>query len=1354
MILNIKNLLLAIIFIYSSFIFAGSPRFTFEHYPYTDRLPSNSITRIYHDQEGYMWFGSKDGLYRFDGYDIKVFRSNSSNPDRLTNNNIMCITEDNQNRIWFGTTEGVNILDKGNYSIKPFDHPIIGRDRINTLCCDRKGNMWIGTNNNGIVRITAQGQVYQYKASGQNKRKSIPGNSVTYIYQDRQGNIWAMIWNKGLVLHREKSDEFVTLPPVGKKNNPFRVLQDNNNNYWIATWGDGLFSMDLSRLSSNPYTPVTVLQNGKPIEISKVVYGIVQDPQDGYLWAVTYSGFNVFQIADKRTLNIIDSEAMFKDSYSKLFHEVATDRQGNLWLGSVGEGIFHLNFNKPLVQTNALKSIAKELGFPPNVTRFCESADHKIYFDVNRLGLYILDPATGAITRPATPEVRAMQSITAMQHIKRTGEIWISPSSREIFVISDKIGNNTPQKVSVYRINKEITISYFLEDSKGNVWIGTNKGLFQKPVNGSIKVINENIENISVIEEDKSGNIWVGSDKQGLFEIVNKNNGATPRISVFNKTNKKLRSNSIQSICCRKNGDIYIGTSEGSIYLYNKKNNRMNDVSLVYGITDESVMDIREDNLGNLWISTIKKIIKFNPDRHITTYFTQNDGILVSAFSKDACIKLQNGKIMFGGNRGFCIFDPQNKKKKSDAAPKVTITDITIQNQSAYGYEGNKHLGISRNKLTLTHDEDNLGIEFSALDYSGTDKIQYAYMLGGIDKDWIYVGNNRRYVNYANLPAGKYTFMVKATDENGSWSNQTTMLNIVKQPPLHQTWWAYLIYLILLGIMANFLYNRFQLKHALRISRIEKEKSEELAQTKLRYFTNITHELLTPLTVISLLTDEMQQKIRNEKTQIDLIRANVNRLKRLIKQVLAFRKIESGNMTLKVNLADVVAFVRELCVVNFQPLIREKEIHFAIDAEYDHFPAYFDADKLDKVLYNLLSNALKFTPTGGSVKVEISFPSVNETAMMQVSVRDSGIGISEEELHHIFEPFFISSQSDQSQSNGIGLSLTKDLVQIHKGDILVESKINEGAVFTFTIPVSEDAYSEEEIEIISGEYADDTAIMNDMPEEESDDSALDKPKSVTGKSHLLVVEDNPELKNIIVNTLSQRYHVLSAENGLEALDIISEQTIDLVVSDVMMPKMDGLTLCKRLKSDVMTSHINILLLTAKTNPDDQVDYYNSGADAFMPKPFDLKVLEALVKNMIHKRQQQTHSFQASGEINISAMQYNSLDEEFLKKAIEVVESRLERIEFDFDQFATEMHTSKSTLHRKLKALTDLSPVEFIRNIRIKHACRMLQQTNDPISEISYAVGFSNPKYFSNVFKANVNMTPREYRELGNQGETE
>lgn len=1322
-------------------------RLTFDHFPYVDKLPSNSIMRLYHDKQGYMWFGSRDGLCRFDGYDVKVFRSSSSNPDLLTNNYIQCLAEDLHSRLWIGTMEGINILDKKNYSIKPLDHPIIGRDRIVSLCIDKAGNVWVGTFSNGIVRIAPDGKTFHYQ-SNPSRRGAVPGNNVTSIYQDKQGRIWALFLKKGVALYQEKSDSFKTFPPIGAGNNPFRIMQDKDNNLWVCTWGDGLFSMDMSALPRNPFTPVTYLKNGKPAKVNNIIYSMVQDSRYGHIWAITFSGLCVLEKMDSKTFNLIDSESMFTESYSKLFHEIIEDRQGNLWLGSVGDGIFRLDFNKPALQTNALPAIRTSLGFPPTVTRFCETVDGDIYLVINRSGLYTLNPRTGAITRPPNPAVREIQSIIDIKRMKRSQQIWFSREGRhEIYVMDDRKGGSNELKViPIESKNKDFSITCFYEDAYGDAWIGTDIGLYKKALGGKISLVSSKIKNITVISADQNGNVWVGSDKLGVFKLSGCVGKQTcTKIFTYNKQTGNIRSNSIQSICCRKNGEVCIGTREGSIYLYKEQTNEMSDVSRLYGITEESVMNILEDNLGALWISTVKKIIKFYPDSHVTTYYTQNDGILVSSFAKDACVKLQNGQMMFGGNKGICMFTPEHLEKKISSPQKVVITNIDVQNQSIFGTETDRHFKVEENRLTLRHNEDNLSLEFSALNYSASDKIQYAYKLSGIDKDWIYVGNKRRFVNYANLPTGRYTFQVKASDETGSWSNQITSLDVVKQPPLYKSWWAYLIYLILLGVSVYIVYNRIRLKNALKIARIEQEKSEELAQTKLRYFTNISHDLLTPLTIISLLTEELRNKHREDQTQVELISSNVVRLRRLIKQILAFRKVESGNMTLKVQQADVVAFVREVCYTNFQPLIKEKEINFSIKSEYEHHPAYFDTDKLDKVLYNLLSNAFKFTPSGGSISVKIAFPVLEGVPSLRLAVSDTGVGIDEKDISHIFTRFYASNQSDQSQSNGIGLSLSRDLLQIHKGDIRLESRVGEGSIFTFEIPVSKRAYSDDEIAVVESVVEIQSGGEQPGPDVViGQDSA--KEASIRGNYNVLVVEDNRELKNIIVDSLTKEYCVWSAENGVQALDLINEKDFDLVISDVMMPEMDGLTLCQRIKSDISTSHIDVLLLTAKISSEDQVDYYNAGADAYIPKPFDLKVLEARVKNLIGKRKQKTDQFRENKEVNISSMQYSSLDEEFLKKAVEIVEARMSEFTFDYDEFALEMSSSKSTLHRKLKSLTDMSPGEFIRNVRLKHACQMLLKTEDPISEIAYAVGFNNPKYFSSCFKNEFGITPREYRD--------
>ncbi|MDP4201489.1 MAG: two-component regulator propeller domain-containing protein [Bacteroidota bacterium] len=1341
---QLTKILTIICVCFASNSYGRTTSLSFQHFPYIDQLPSNSINRLYNDKEGYMWFGSKDGLCRFDGYSIKVFRSSSTNPNRLTNNSIQYITEDDKNRIWIGTMEGVNILDKKDYSIKPLDNQFVGKDRINSILKDRKGCMWIATSNSGLVKIYPDGKSMRF-GNYRNEKYYMKGNNVRCVYEDSKGRIWALIQNDGIALYDERSCSFYSLPPLGETNNPFRMIEDSPGHFLICTWGDGMYSMDLKALPGNPFKKLNILKNGKTAQVSDISYSIVKDNKVGYVWVVTFTGLLVMERIDANTYNLIESENMFPEPYYKLFHEIIQDRKGNLWLGSVGDGIFSLNFNNTSIQTNALGKLKALMGFPPIVVGFCETADGMVYVNINRRGLYVLNPKTGDISPVFQPSIRAIQSVSAIRRMERLHEIWISQEGKPfVYVLSDQ--STTAPEIKRYTMpgSRAVNMTSFCEDRQGNVWIGADNGLYRKRIDSdAIELFNGNITNVTVIREDTKGNIWVGSDKLGAIKLQRKGKVPFGEAVSFSKKNGNLQSNSIQSICCRRNGDVCLGTRVGSIYFYDEHTNTMQDVSRLYGITEESVLDMLEDGVGNLWISTIKKIIRFNPANHVTTYYTQTDGILVSSFAKDACIKLQNGTMMFGGNKGLCSFSPVSSFAKSNSRQRVVITDIEVKNQSIFDNDNDNHYRPNDNTLVLRNTDDDVSLEFSALNFTAADKIQYAYRLIGVSKDWIYIGNNRHFVNYANLSPGRYTFEVKATDENGQWGDQITSLVIIKKPPFYQTWWAYLFYLIIAGGIAWFLFNRVRLRNELRISRIEKEKSEELAQTKLRYFTNISHDLLTPLTIISLLTDELQLKSSSDKNQIELIRNNVNRLRRLIKQILAFRKIDTGNMKLKVKKGDVVSFVREVCYTNFQPLIKEKNISFAVEAPFDNFIAWFDPDKLDKVLYNLLSNAFKFTPSGGSIIVKMSFPVQEGLTFLQLSVSDTGEGIHEKDLPHIFSRFYISNSSDQSQSNGIGLSLVRDLLQIHKGEISVVSKLHTGTTFTFEIPVSEDAFDEEEF------ATEDSEISQQNPAYEAS-ADVNEVATMVQPEHasynILVVEDNKELNQIIVDHLCDRFTVHSATNGLHALNIIKEYPIDLIISDVMMPEMDGLALCRTVKSDLATSHIDILLLTAKNSADDQVDYFNAGADAYMPKPFDLKVLEARVNNLINRKKQNVRDFRKNKEVNISAMHYGSLDEEFMKKAVLVVEQHMSDFNFDFDRFAETMNSSKSTLHRKLKALTDLSPGEFIRNVRLKHACEMLVSTNDPISEIAYALGFNNPKYFSSCFKSEFEMTPREYRD--------
>jgi signal transduction histidine kinase/ligand-binding sensor domain-containing protein/DNA-binding response OmpR family regulator len=1353
-------ILFCLLFIVNCLSAHASPiQFHFEKFAYTDKLPSNSVIRIYNDKEGYMWFGTKDGLCRFDGYNIKVFRSSALTPGKLTNNEIRCITEDNDHRLWVGTVEGINIIDKKTYSITPFVHPFINKERINSIFIDSKGYIWIGTSNYGALRIHPKNGNVERFSTDKDARLKLRGNTVTDIYEDHHGNIWLCSWKNGLCCIDPGCKQVVYAPKIGSNNNPFRFYQDKDGLYWICTWGDGIFTMTRDEQSGMNVRPIVLSKNSVK-KTDDIVYSITQDDKYGYIWVVTFSGLTLIEKQPDGTCSLVDADAFFEETSNKLFHEVSKDRSGNLWIGSVGEGLYKLDFNKLSVQNFPLSEIKNTLNVPSYVTRFCEVPTGKVFIFINRLGLFCFNPQNGEIRRPENEVVRGLRSVIAMVNISNSNELWVANEGEDMVHVFATSGpdNLVPVRVfslSNFRTPRENNITNLFEDSQGNVWIGASNGLYLKPKNSFVRLISSKIQYITTIGEDTEHKIWAGTEKEGAFVCKPALEGGHAFYS-FSKVSLNInsyQSYSVQSICCKKNGDVYLGTKEGCLYFYDQKKRVASEISGLYGITEEGILDILEDNYGVLWISTIKRIVRYNPEARAATYYSNADGMLMSSAFKDARIKLKSGQILFGGNKGISAFNPSSHSTLPKPRKQhVVVSDILVQNKSIFDDAINLHFNVGKNRVTLQPSESNLSIEFSALDFTSANKIQYAYMLSGVDNNWIYVGNNRRFVNYANLPSGKYKFMVKASDENGLWSNQITSLEVMILPPLYRTWWAYVIYLtILLGaayIVAKTITNRILLNNELQISHIEKEKSEELAQIKLRYFTNISHELLTPLTIIMLLIENLQKKNRNDASQYEMMKTNVNRLKRLIQQILVFRKTESGNMKLRIRQNDIVAFVNNICHSNFHPLVVEKEIHFAIQAERESYMAYFDPDKLDKVLYNLLSNAFKHTPKGGCIGVTMSFLQRQDDTFLRLSVSDSGDGIAAKDLPHIFQRFYISSTSDQSQSHGIGLSLTSDLLEIHKGGIEVKSQLGEGAVFTMEIPVSKGAYKGDEF---ADDEAEEVQFMGvpETPEDIIPSEPLVETAEETEKKEdctILVVEDNLSLKNLMVEHFTKRYAVLSAENGFRALDIIHENEVDLVISDVMMPEMDGLILCKTLKNDIATSHISVLMLTARNSTEDRIECYNAGADAYIAKPFELRVLVARAKNLIGKRQQKTKNFQRNQEINISSMEYGSIDEAFLKDAVLKVEAKLSDTNFDFDQFAIDLGTSKSTLHRKLKSLTGLAPGEFIRNIRLKHASRMLLVNTGNISEIAYSVGFNDPKYFARCFKGEFGLTPREYQD--------
>ena len=536
---------------------------------------------------------------------------------------------------------------------------------------------------------------------------------------------------------------------------------------------------------------------------------------------------------------------------------------------------------------------------------------------------------------------------------------------------------------------------------------------------------------------------------------------------------------------------------------------------------------------------------------------------------------------------------------------------------------------------------------------------------------------------------------------------------------------------------------RMQLRHELRIAQIDKEKSEELVQTKLRYFTNISHDLLTPLTIITCLIDDAEMTSNNRISQLSMIRSNVNKLRRLLQQILDFRKVESGNMKLAVSKGDVISFVDDVCRVNFAPLMRKKNQTFTFMAKDKHLTGYFDRDKLDKIVSNLLSNACKYTKDGGDIKLLMELLFEFGHRQLRIQVIDTGEGIAPADLENIFKRFYTANNRDESESNGIGLSLTKDLVELHHGTIGVESELGKGSTFTVDLPIDKDSY--EEYELMEGELSANNVKADVILENEELTDSETVENLRTADNHLLLVEDNEELLYLMERILSRHYHVLIAKDGLEALDIIKDNEIDIIISDVMMPEMDGLELCRTLKSNLETSHIPIILLTAKNTAEDRIECYNAGADGYISKPFELKILEARINNFIMHKKNKQEEFRTNVEVNIDSLETSSIDKEFLDKVISVIKSNMSEGDFDVVQLADALAVSKSSLYRKMKIATGLSPIEFIRNIRLKHGSQLLKDRSISVAEVAYECGFSNPKYFATCFKEEFGVTPKEYQ---------
>ena len=1303
------------------------------------QLPSPTVNCVYCDNNGIIWIGTKSGVCRYDGYRIQTFRSGLQNPNLLVNNDVLCIAEDNR-YYYIGTRKGLNLMDKKTFMIKSLPYPDLDTE-IRAMVIDDKGRLWLGTYQR-LIRLSAD-----LKKCERFDKSRLPVTSVNSIFTDRNGRLWIMFWKKGLWWYDQQRNSFVKATKVGNTDNPFRMFQDNKGQYWIATWGEGFFKTNEKGLVSRAYA------TGALGNKTKYIYGIVQDHKYGDLWMVGQQGFCVAKPSGNRLEEIESTEVSAKMSH--FFNAIYEDKQGNIWISAANTGIYQLYFNKlPFVNT-PIPEISERYKLDTDIRAFFPDTDGDAWIAQQGLGLCLLHRDG---TLATWYSIQAAENTSGLSDISffcrpssiEKNHIWTATLYEpQIWELAKQGSGIKPIRMYNLRSAKLGIAQWYLEDRSHNIWIATSNGIGVKAHNANdFQHTALKIADVYSMTEIRDGEILLGSRTKGLYKVTYKGTGRKIRITESRPVSQKeipMPTKHVEALATdKKRNKIWIGLTEGQLICYDVNKRLPEDMSRYFlGSIQNEIVSLATDDDGNVWIATTASIIKYDPTNHNATIYSTNDKIAVTEFSKYACVyNLAANRFYFGGTGGIVSFDPRCAKYSKPSPTRSVVSDVKIGGQSIFGGQlGSEYmLDNGQRQIELGCDARNIEIDLTACNYVNPRKTIYAYKLEGVDRDWTYTGEGRTFAFFNDLPKGNHKLLLKVTDANGQWSDNIVEYNIYRKPYIYETWWAYALYVLCAAGTLMYVYHngkrRLRRREQLRIAKIEKEKDEELTQAKLRYFTNVSHDFLTPITVISCIIDDMKMSVDKNMPQLDQIMANLGKLKQLIQQVLDFRKIDNGKMHLQVSEGDLIAFVTNICHNYFEPMVQKKQLAFELHSSTESLNAWFDHDKVSKIIINLLSNAFKYTTSGG-IKVTVDSQQDEQGRTMAViAIKDTGKGMSDEQMKHIFERFYTTQQ--RYDSNGIGLSLVKELAELHHAQISVKSEEDKGSTFTILLPTDKDNYTAEEIQ-------DKREKALQIHEQDDKEKTVDAETSTADDKTILIVEDNDELLTLMERIFARYHRIVKASNGHEALEVMKTKEPDLIISDVMMPVMDGLTLCRQLKGDVDTSHIPVILLTARNTPEDRAECYDAGADGYVAKPFELNVLKARIDNFLRTRNKQQTEFRTDEKVEPDKLELSSLDKKILDKSIALIEQHLADEDFDVVNLADEMCMSKSTLYRKIKAITGLSPVEFIRNIRLKHAYQMLQTEEKSITDIAFACGFSTLRYFSKCFKEEFGITPTDLR---------
>lgn len=1363
-----KGLILCLSFLFPLFLFASETdvvtKLTFRQLPALKGLPTDEIQKVFQDKDGLIWLASRYGFFQYDGYQLTVYKSNLYTPGLFTNNNVISLVDDDEHNLWVGTQEGLNVLNKKTGEIRKYQYPVIPNNVVSCLLTTRDHSVWIGTDA-GLCKYSPEKNSFTIYTT--ELTDGVMGNvTVKSLYEDLDGDLWIGTWSSGLFRYSPRTGKFFAYPQLNERNSAHIIYEDSNKNIWVGSWECGLFRLvNPKNMEQVSYVNYRHKAGDNSSLSDDIVYDLCEDKNSQTLWVGTRSGLSLMNCDEP--IDFINYKSRGSSYYIPCdeINSIMRDSSGTMWIGSIGGGVLVVDAHSPLFTQHHLNFSDQDIPATSVRSLFTDNG-RNMWMGIGTYGLACQEYATGKLVlHSQIPEFSEMTVPTVYSVIQRkeSGDIWFGTYDGGIFVYQkgQKVRRINPEDCKYLNSS---CVSALYEDKQGNCWVGTRGGIGIRFADGKeylfgpmtfVDGTRQDWIYVRDIIEDRDRSFWIATSNYGLVHITGDlSNPSSLQFRNYSLYNQKLLTNTALCLHIDQANRLWVGTEGGGIYLYDRENERFEEKNREYNIPGDMVGSIEEDKTGNLWLGTNAGLVKLGAQvkgsEPIVRVYTAADGLQSNFFISQSSCK-RDGELFFGGYKGYNSFIPEHMEEIQRNVP-FTITDIKIFNRPFKSLptdtrcEISKYMPAFADKIELSYNLNNFSIEFAALTYKNPELNQYAYQLEGFDKEWVYTDATRRFAYYNNLESGTYKFKLKVTDENGIWSGYIREITVVVLPPFWATWWAYIIYALLISGTTFWLYritkNRILLKNELRLREMEKAKAEELNHAKLQFFTNITHELLTPLTIISATVDELKLQAPHHNDLYTVMNSNIRRLIRLLQQILEFRKAETGNLKLRVSPGDLAAFVKNESE-SFQPLIKKQKVHFSVICDPETIIGYFDTDKLDKILYNLLSNAAKYNKEGGYIQVTLSYAEDKDFALLRV--KDNGKGISKEKQKTLFSRFYEGEyRKFKTIGTGIGLSLTKDLVELHGGTIMVESEIDRGAEFIVKLPIDRSYFVEEQIDDDSIPSAQKTIAYEEVKE-----ASCSEKQTVLSKSNsILVVEDNEELLELMTKLLSREYNVFTAANGKEGVEVLDNEDVDLIVSDVMMPEIDGIEFCKYVKGKLEISHIPVILLTAKNKEEDRAEAYEVGADAFISKPFNLTVLHARIRNLLKYKERMAYDFKNQLVFEVKDLNYTSLDEEFMQRAIECVNRHLEDCEFDQPQFVEEMNTSKSTLYKKLKFLTGLNTSAFIRNIRLKAACRIMEEkgTQIRVSELAYAVGFNDPKYFSACFKKEFGMLPTEYME--------